>query len=35
MNRNMSLPPHFTDEKNKEVIFHIKGGHPVTIEIPA
>ena len=29
----MSLPPHFIDEKNKEVVFHIKGGHPVTMAI--
>ena len=30
----MSLPPHFIDEKNKEVVFHLKGGHPVTMAIP-
>jgi len=30
----MSLPPHFIDEKNKEVVFHIKGIHPVTMAIP-
>ena len=28
------LPPHFIDEKNKEVVFHIKGGYPVTMAIP-
>ena len=26
----MTLPPHFIDGKNKEVIFHIKGGYSVT-----
>ena len=31
----MSLPPHFIDEKNKEVVFHIKGGYPVTMAIPS
>ena len=30
----MSLPPHFIDAKKKEVVFHIKGGHPVTMSIP-
>ena len=30
----MSLPPHFIDKKNKEVVFHIKGGHPVKMAIP-
>ncbi len=30
----MSLPPHFIDEKNKEVVFYIKGAYPVTMEIP-
>ena len=30
----MSLPPHFVDEKNKEVVFHLKGGYPVTMAIP-
>ena len=29
----MSLPPHFIDEKNKEVVFHLKGGYPVTMAI--
>ena len=29
----MSLPPHFIDEKNKEVVFYIKGAHSVTIAI--
>ena len=31
----MTLPPHFIDEKKKEVIFHIKGGYPVTMAIPS
>ena len=31
----MSLPPHFIDEKNKEVVFHLKGGYPVTMAIPS
>ena len=30
----MTLPPHFIDEKNKEVVFHLKGGYPVTMAIP-
>ena len=30
----MSLPPHFIDEKNKEVVFHIKGTFPVQLAIP-
>ena len=30
----MSLPPHVIDEKNKEVVFHLKGGYPVTMAIP-
>ena len=30
----MSLPPHFIDEKKKEVVFHIKGCYPVTMSIP-
>ncbi len=30
----MNLPPHFLDEKKKEVVFHIKGGFPVTMGIP-
>ena len=30
---SMSLPPHFIDAKKKEVVFHIKGGHPVTMKI--
>ena len=29
------MPPHFIDEKNKEVVFHIKGGYPVTMAIPS
>ena len=28
------MPPHFVDEKNKQVVFHIKGGFPVTMAIP-
>ena len=28
------LPPHYWDEKNKEVVFHIKGGYPVTMALP-
>ena len=28
---NMSVPPHFID---KNLVFQIKGGHPVTMEIP-
>ena len=31
----MTLPPHFIDEKKKEVVFHLKGGYPVTMAIPA
>ena len=30
----MTLPPHFIDEKKKEVVFHLKGGYPVTMVIP-
>ena len=29
----VNLPPHFLDEKKKEVVFHIKGGFPVTMGI--
>ena len=29
-----SMPPHYLDEKNKEVVFHIKGGFPTTMAIP-
>ena len=29
-----SMPPHYLDEKKKEVVFHIKGGFPVTMAIP-
>tara|TARA_B100000965_G_C19088759_1_gene539635 strand:+ start:64 stop:246 length:183 start_codon:yes stop_codon:yes gene_type:complete len=25
----MTLPPHFIDENNKEVVFHIKGAYSV------
>jgi len=28
------LPPHYWDEKNKQVVFHIKGGFPTTMAIP-
>ena len=28
------LPPHYWDEKNKEVVFHIKVGFPTTMLIP-
>ena len=28
------LPPHYWDEKNKEVVFHIKEGFPTTMAIP-
>ena len=30
----MSLPPHFVDEKRKEVVFHLKGTFPVQLAIP-
>ena len=30
----MTLPPHFTDDKKKEVVFHINGGYPVKMVIP-
>ena len=30
----MSLPPHFIDEKKKEVVFHLKGTFPVQLVIP-
>ena len=29
-----SIPPHYLDEKNKQVVFHIKGGFPTTMAIP-
>ena len=25
------LPPHFVDETNKEVVFHVPGGFPVVL----
>ena len=28
------MPPHFIDEKKKEVVFHIPGGFPVVMVIP-
>ena len=30
----MTLPPHFIDEKKKEVVFHLKGTFPVQLAIP-
>ena len=29
-----SMSPHYLDEKNKQVVFHIKGGFPTTMAIP-
>ena len=29
----MTLPPHFVDEKKKEVVFHLKGTFPVQVVI--
>ncbi len=29
----MTISPHFIDEQNKEVVFPLKGGYPVTIAI--
>ena len=29
------MPPHFIDEKKKEVTFHIPGGFPTTMLIPS
>ena len=29
----INIPPHFIDEKNKEVVFHIKGAYSVTMAI--
>ncbi len=29
------MPPHFVDEKKKEVTFHIPGGFPTTMLIPS
>ena len=31
----MNIPPHYIDEKNKEVVFHIKGGYPVAAMLPS
>ena len=28
------IPPHYVDEKNKEVVFHIPSGYPATLGIP-
>ena len=30
----MRLPSQFVDKKNKEVVFHLKGGYPVTMAMP-
>ena len=30
----MNIPPHFIDEKNKQVVFHLKGGYSASTEIP-
>tara|TARA_Y100001968_G_C19295378_1_gene686357 strand:+ start:84 stop:266 length:183 start_codon:yes stop_codon:yes gene_type:complete len=30
----MNIPPHFIDERKKEVVFHIQGGFPTTMAIP-
>ena len=30
----MTRPPHFICEKNKEVVFYLKGDYPVTMAIP-
>tara|TARA_B100000214_G_scaffold284199_1_gene213769 strand:+ start:234 stop:395 length:162 start_codon:yes stop_codon:yes gene_type:complete len=30
----MTILPHFIDEKNKEVVFHLKGGYAVKMAIP-
>ena len=27
----MTLPTHFMDEKNKQVVFHLKGAYPATM----
>ena len=29
-----SMPPHYLDERNKEVVFHIKGGFSTSMAIP-
>ena len=29
----MNIPPHFIDEKNKQVVFHLKGGYSVNTEV--
>ena len=31
---DQQLPPHYVDDKNQEVVFHIKGEFPTTIAIP-
>jgi len=28
------IPPHYVDEKNKEIVFHIPSGYPATLFIP-
>ncbi len=32
--KNQSIPAHFLNEKKKEVVFNIKGGFPMLMEIP-
>ena len=31
----MITPPHFVIERTKEVVWHIKGGYPVTAMLPS
>ena len=31
---DLGLPPYYLDEKNKEVVFHLKGAYPATMAIP-
>ena len=28
------IPPHYLDNKNKQVVFHLKGAYPATLAIP-
>ena len=30
----MNIPRHFVDQKNKQVVFHIKGGYSISTEVP-
>ena len=30
----MNIPPHFINEKNKQVVFHLKGGYSVSTLVP-